>query len=120
MQFLHAIAGFLVFIGLALLLGWMIKRNMRRLKPSHSDGDLIDATQQQLIKERAEREAFSSIYRVGCWITFVPVFIGCWIYCIDTYGFLLGVGLGWLPSAIVGVIAAFLWPLALFLLLYYS
>lgn len=116
MQFVQAITGILVVIGLALLPGWMIKRNVRRLKRSYSDGDLIGATQQQLIKERAESEAFSSIYRVGCWITFVPVFIGCWIYCIDTHGFLLGVGLGWLPSAIVGVIAAFLWPLIVVLI----
>lgn len=43
------------------------------------------------------------------------VFVGSWIYCISTYGFLLGVGLGWLPSAICAVIAGglarFLWPL---------
>ena len=48
-------------------------------------------------------------------ITGILVFIGSWIYCIVTYGFLFGVGLGWLPSGIVAVIAAFivgwLWPL---------
>lgn len=41
------------------------------------------------------------------------VFVGCWIYCIATYGFLLGVGLGWLPSIIVAYIIGFLWPLFL-------
>lgn len=43
-------------------------------------------------------------------IVAVPVFIGVWIYCIFAYGFLLGVGLGWLPAMIVAVIAGFLWP----------
>lgn len=28
-------------------------------------------------------------------------FIGAYIYCIATYGFLFGLGLGWLPSAIL-------------------
>lgn len=36
----------------------------------------------------------------------IPVFIGSWIYCIATYGYLLGVGLGWLPSVIVAAITA--------------
>lgn len=44
-------------------------------------------------------------------------FIGTWVYCIAAYGFLFGVGLGWLPSAIVAVVAGFagylLWPLIL-------
>lgn len=52
-------------------------------------------------------------YGVGYIITFFIIFIGAWIYCIATYGFLLGVGLGWLPAAITAGIAAFLWPLIL-------
>ncbi|MGH6801868.1 MAG: hypothetical protein ACREC3_00675 [Methyloceanibacter sp.] len=38
-------------------------------------------------------------------IVAIPTFIGCWIYAISEYGFLLGVGLGWLPSLIVAGIA---------------
>ena len=30
-------------------------------------------------------------------------FIVAWIYCIANYGFLLGVGLGWLPAAITAL-----------------
>jgi hypothetical protein len=56
-------------------------------------------------------EALGCIYRVGFAITWLLVFLCCWIYCISTYGFLLGVGLGWLPSAIVATIAAALWPI---------
>lgn len=42
-------------------------------------------------------------------------FIAAWIYCIADGGFLLGFGLGWIPSAmlaaIVGFATRYLWPL---------
>ncbi len=50
-------------------------------------------------------------YWVGYKICFVLVFIGCWIYCIVSYGFLLGLGLGWLPSGIAAALVSFVWPL---------
>ncbi len=53
----------------------------------------------------------SQWYIIGFWITASITFLGSWIYCIATYGFLLGVGLGWLLSVIVAVIAGALWPL---------
>jgi len=53
----------------------------------------------------------AEVYEVVAKITGFIVFIGCYIYCIASYGFLLGVGLGWLPSLIVAVIAGALWPL---------
>ncbi len=56
------------------------------------------------------------IYYLGVVVSFCPIFIGCWIFCIAHYGFLLGVGLGWLPSGIVALFAAFLWPLGAVLL----
>lgn len=48
-------------------------------------------------------------------------FIGVWIYCVATYGFLLGLGLGWLPAAILAGIVhfafVFLWlPMDLLLI----
>lgn len=45
-------------------------------------------------------------------LVWLAVFLGSWIYCIAEYGYLLGVGLGWLPSVIVASLAALLWPLA--------
>ena len=51
------------------------------------------------------------LYTGGAAITSFIVFIGTWIWCISEYGFLLGVGLGWLPSGSVAGIAGFLWPL---------
>jgi len=52
-------------------------------------------------------------YRLGYGITAFITFIGSWIYCIYEYGYLLGVGLGWLPSLIVAAIVGALWPLIL-------
>ncbi|MFA6635722.1 MAG: hypothetical protein WCV56_01235 [Candidatus Omnitrophota bacterium] len=43
------------------------------------------------------------------------VFLGCYIYCVATYGFLFGLGLGWLPSLIVAFIALRI-PLRLWLI----
>jgi hypothetical protein len=51
------------------------------------------------------------VYRTGYLITAVIVFIGCWIYCIGTYGYLVGLGVGWLPSMIVALIVSVFWPL---------
>lgn len=53
----------------------------------------------------------SAWYAIGFCITSFIVFVGSWAYCIATYGFLLGVGLGWLPSIIVAIITGALWPL---------
>lgn len=35
------------------------------------------------------------------YVSFAAVFLPCYFYCIATYGFLWGVGFGWLPSGIV-------------------
>ncbi len=51
----------------------------------------------------------------------IATFFGGWWYCAATYGFLLGFGLGWLPSlilaAMVQLAVAFLWGPALALVL---
>jgi len=51
---------------------------------------------------------------VGTLAVAVLTFAGSWIYCIYEYGFLFGVGLGWLPSLIVAfgvfVLSRLLWP----------
>jgi len=56
-------------------------------------------------------------YASGFVITAALTFVISYIYCIATYGFLFGVGLGWLPSVIVAVVAGALWPLLALLLL---
>jgi hypothetical protein len=52
-----------------------------------------------------------SAYETGASIVGVVTFFGSWVYCIAHYGYLLGVGLGWLPSLIVAALAAAVWPL---------
>ena len=46
-------------------------------------------------------------------IVWALTFLGSWIYCVVHYGFLFGVGLGWLPSFITAYVVAFMWPLIL-------
>jgi hypothetical protein len=50
------------------------------------------------------------------------IFVIAWFYCFVDYGFLLGFGIGWLPSGIMGAmvfgIARFFWkPIGLVILL---
>ena len=63
------------------------------------------------------RTDWGAIYSGGGYLTGFLVFVGSWIYCIAHYGYLWGVGLGWLPSLIVGAIAGFLWPVLVVALL---
>lgn len=71
-----------------------------------------EAQQRQEARNRlAGYAADDVLYRVGFLITWVVAFLGCWIYFIASYGFLIGVGIGWLPSAIAATAVAFLWPL---------
>jgi hypothetical protein len=51
-------------------------------------------------------DEYAAVGYITGWITFFVSYI----YCIAEYGFLLGVGLGWLPSMIVAFIAGLLWP----------
>lgn len=37
-------------------------------------------------------------------------FFACWAYAIFQWGFLLGLGLGWLPSFFIALIAGFVGP----------
>jgi len=51
----------------------------------------------------------------------VVTFVGAWVYCVMTYGFVLGLGLGWFPAAIcagiVGWATTFLWGATLLIIL---
>jgi len=100
-----------LIVGLPLLGEWMIRRDLRK----QIQGEPVHPNYRRYLRYHAQPKAISSIYTVGWWIAFVPVFLGSWVYCIAKYGYLFGVGLGWLPSLIVGVIAAYLWPAILVL-----
>ena len=59
------------------------------------------------------------VYVVISWIVAILTFLGGWAYCTITYGFLFGLGLGWLPSAILAATTGFVWPLLLLALVGY-
>ncbi|SLJ96073.1 hypothetical protein SAMN06295987_102600 [Novosphingobium mathurense] len=49
-------------------------------------------------------------WAIGDWIGAVfglIAFLGSWWYCVATYGYLFGFGLGWLPSIILAAIVGF-------------
>ena len=56
-------------------------------------------------------------YMIGYFITGFVSFITCWIYAIVHYGFFLGVGLGWIPSLFIAIIAGAVWPLLVIVLI---
>ena len=65
----------------------------------------------QARSQQAEGDFFSQVYQIGFVLTWMLTFFGSWIYCAVSYGYLLGVGLGWLPSLFVATLAAIFWPL---------
>lgn len=103
--------------GVAVLAALAIVRTLRvaaETVPDAPNEDELTAKQAQEGRQRLRQEASDAQF--GRWmfgIVWVLTFAGCWIYCIATYGFLIGVSIGWLPSGIVATIAAFLWPLIL-------
>ena len=50
----------------------------------------------------------------------IATFVSAWAYCVLTYGFVLGLGLGWIPAGIcagiVGWATVFFWGAALLIL----
>lgn len=54
---------------------------------------------------------WEDIYEWGKIITGVIAFFSIWIYAFATWGFLIGLAIGWLPALIGAGIIAFLWPL---------
>lgn len=58
----------------------------------------------------------SEAYETGAKIIGTITFLVSWGYAVVTYGFFLGVGLGWIPSLVIAMVAALLWPLVAFAL----
>lgn len=77
------------------------------------DAQMISRRSQAIVAVPSQSDYIPTIeiYYIGMAVTWVLVFVGSWILCIANYGFLFGVGLGWLPSIIVASLAAVLWPL---------
>lgn len=50
-------------------------------------------------------------YLKGAWIVGILSGLAAWVYAVGTWGWFLGIGLGWLPAAGVGIVAGLAWPL---------
>jgi hypothetical protein len=68
------------------------------------------------------RRTYTDLGWVCAALTGPATLIAVWIYCVVTYGSLLGLILGWIPALIlallVAVVTIFLWPLAAVSVLY--
>lgn len=69
---------------------------------------VLDAQNKPIRNHSVDWDTF---YLIGGFVAGPIAFIACWIYAIASWGFLLGVGLGWIPSLFIAVIARFIWPL---------
>lgn len=58
----------------------------------------------------------NDVYYLGVKLFGILGFICIWIYSFATWGFLIGLAIGWLPALIGGVIIGLLWPIFLILL----
>ncbi len=56
-----------------------------------------------------------SIYWAIGYILAIVTFFASWAFAIASWGFLLGVGLGWIPSFFIGLIAFAIGPALVFL-----
>ena len=85
--------------------------------------DELEAVKSELKAVKGELEAsragasifadspFGLFHRLVTYATFV----GCWIYAVATWGWFIGLGLGWIPGLVIAYIVASLFPLAFFL-----
>ncbi|HEX8573091.1 MAG TPA: hypothetical protein VF759_10100 [Allosphingosinicella sp.] len=64
-----------------------------------------------------DEELYQRIGMAAAVLGALATFLGAWVYCAATYGFLFGFGLGWLPAAILAALVAlvlrFAWPVLL-------
>jgi hypothetical protein len=54
---------------------------------------------------------YQVVYWIGVRIVGVVTFISIWIYAFFSWGFLIGLGIGWLPAIIGAAMIGFLWPI---------
>ena len=59
----------------------------------------------------------NAIYGVGVIIVGIISFVVIWIYAIASWGFLIGLAVGWFPALIGGFILGILWPLVIIVIL---
>lgn len=65
------------------------------------------------------KRSWSSIYLIVASFVGSLVFIVCWVYTYISWGFWLGVFLGWIPSLLTGIVAGLVWPMVIFIAVVY-
>lgn len=55
-------------------------------------------------------------YETGVLITGIVAFIALMVYAVSTFGWFLGLGLGWIPAGFIALVIGLLWPVAWFAL----
>jgi hypothetical protein len=69
-------------------------------------------------KRRTSPKRRSEVSFLGIFANLVGLvtFFGCWIFFITTFGWLLGLVLGWIPAVLIALLVAFMSPMILVLL----
>ncbi len=52
-------------------------------------------------------------WKLGSFLAAITTFCGIWWWTIASWGWFMGILLGWIPSLIVAALAGLLWPIAL-------
>jgi hypothetical protein len=63
--------------------------------------------------------AMTVVHTAMRWIVGVAVFLFSWGWAVSNWGWLLGLGLGWIPAGFVGLIAAFTWWVACYAIFFF-
>jgi hypothetical protein len=87
------------------IVAWAIRRDIRLRK----SGEVLPPVKSTSTSSFSE--LLQSIYLLICAVSWASIFVVSWIWCIANYGYLLGVGLGWLPSAITATVLCWIWPI---------
>lgn len=105
---------FFIIPTIYLLKRFLIRRKFFRDNPS----EYLKYKKKVEMQKKHSDPCGLKIYELITKFVFGLTFIISYIYCITNYGFLLGLGLGWLPSIILALIVMFVWPIILIAMLF--
>lgn len=80
----------------------------------------------EYVRMTAEDERYEPIYhthggmgwyRIGGYIAAGITFLSIWVAAFISWGFLVGLAIGWLPAIIGAIIVRFIWPIIVIVLL---
>jgi hypothetical protein len=59
---------------------------------------------------RMQRGDLATAYSVGVVLSWAAIFVSSWIFCIASYGALIGIGLGWAAAVVAASALCWVWP----------